>query len=121
MPRLLTKTERRSLDASERRALRKVRALERWPDTDGRPPWLVATGDALANLAQKAAIILARAAAAAVLGAARSTIEGGEAKHEFAVDALLRSAGDNAITLGRAEASGLIADTFEALDLEGVL
>ena len=126
MGKWLTKEERQSLSREDQKALRKERQLVRWPDTDGMPPWKVKlaavlddVGDGVVLFAQRAAIVLVKAALGAVKEAALSTLAGGEAKHEFAVDRLLEAAGDHALRLGRDEAASMIVDAFDVLDSAG--
>ncbi len=120
MSRLLTPAER-ELPREERRALRRARKLEKWPDTNGRPPWLVRTEGVLSRLGQRAILIIANAAGTAVLNAAAATLAGGQARHEFAVAALVAVAASEAIDLARKDAAGIIADTFELFVDDGDL
>lgn len=118
---MLTKEERRNLTRPERKALRRERALLRWPDTDGRPPWLVRAEGVLLRVSQRVAVVLVSAASTAVLDAATSTLRGGQLRHEFAVASLLAAAGAHAVNLGTKEAAGLVEDAYQVLDDEGRL
>jgi hypothetical protein len=117
----LSPEERESLTRPERRALRQRRKLERWPETGGRPPWLVRAEGVLVRVAQRATIVLIRASVAAVKAAAVAVLSGGRARHEFAVSALLAAASEVAIELAREDAAGLIEDTYEILYDDGVI
>jgi hypothetical protein len=79
---LLTKDERTSLDKEGRVALRRKRRLEKWPDTDGQPPWKAKAEKALADLAEEA-----------VKWAAREILGNGQDRHIAAVARLMTRAG----------------------------
>ena len=113
--------ERQELDRSGRIALRRTRKLERWPNTNGRPPWLVRAEGVLLRVSQRAALILGRAALAAVVDAAAGSLVGGQLRHEFAVAALVGTAAAYAIDLAKEDAAGLVEDAYELLDDEGAL
>lgn len=121
MSRWLTKEERRTLSPEERQALRRERKLAKWPDTNGKPPWIGELGDVLESFAQRASIVLIKAAMEAVKAAALSSLSGGQARHNFAVDRLLEATKEAAEPLLREEAASLIADAYDVLDEEGVL
>ena len=115
MSRWLT-PEERELPRDERRKLRQARKRERWPDTDGRPPWVVRTGTVLRALAQDAAVALVIIAREAVLAAAGAALSGGRARHDLAVERVLEAARDRAIVVGREQAGELVYETFSALE-----
>lgn len=116
----LTPTERK-LPRPERRALRQARKLERWPDTNGRPPWLVRAEGVLLRVSREVAEVLVRAATVAVLQAATAIAAGGQVRHELALAALLAAALDASIDIAKEEAAALVEDTHSALVDDGVL
>ena len=79
---LLTPEERRRLTPQEKKALRKQRRLERWPETDGRPPWV-----------RKATLALKSLAFEAVIWAADQHLAGGRERHDAAVKRVTDRAG----------------------------
>ena len=117
----LTPDERKTLTYRQKIALRDERKQERWPDTDGRRPGVVSFQSWLMRAGQRVTVLICRAAVGAVVSAAEASLNGGDARHEFAVETLLASAKANAITMGRKEAAGLIAETYDELHANGVL
>ena len=101
--------EEKALPPKERRALRKQRRLEKWPDTDGRPPWVLHAGEVLKAIALEAV----RFAAQTVVGAGRE-------KHDVAVARVLDRMGVNgkAGELVTNLASEAVWDAFESMEGE---
>lgn len=90
-----------------KRAARRARRLEKWPDTNGRPPWVLDAGEVLKAIAIEA-----------VKFAAETVIGSGRQKHDVAVSRVLNRMGADGRTgeLVTNLASEAVWRAFEHID-----